>query len=123
MKCLISTIMQLQCTIGILANCFSKHLKQNIIVLNVKIILLLLCCIWKTKRFCISLVSAPVDFLNIQNGLKLRKIWCLKIKKVLVFSSKKLKQNITNVLFFHVFFLAHLLLVFRENLQSFNLQF
>jgi hypothetical protein len=29
----------------------------------------------------------------------MRKIWGLKIKRVKVFSSKKLRQNITNVLF------------------------
>jgi hypothetical protein len=38
-------------------NCFSKHLKKKIIVLNVEIMFLLMFCwIWRTKKFCISLV-------------------------------------------------------------------
>jgi hypothetical protein len=40
----------------------------------------------------------------------MKKIWGLKIKKVKVFSSKKLKQNITNVLF--IFMFSSLLLCF-----------
>jgi len=41
----------------------------------------------------------------------MRKIWGLKIKRVQVFSSKKLKQNITNVLFL-LFMFSSLLLSF-----------
>jgi hypothetical protein len=41
----------------------------------------------------------------------MRKIWGLKIKRVKVFSSKKLRQNITNVLFL-LFMFSSLLLCF-----------
>jgi hypothetical protein len=43
------------------------------------------------------------------------KIWGLKIKKVKVFSSKKLRRNITKVLFL-LFMYFSLLLEFKENL-------
>jgi hypothetical protein len=41
----------------------------------------------------------------------MRKIWGMKIKRVRDFSSKKLKQNITNVLFL-LFMISSLLLCF-----------
>jgi hypothetical protein len=39
----------------------------------------------------------------------MRNIWGLKIKRVRAFSSKKLKQNITNVIFFLFMFFSLLL--------------
>jgi hypothetical protein len=38
-------------------------------------------------------------FLNHLKWIKMKKIWGLKIKRVKTFFSKKLRQNITNVLF------------------------
>jgi hypothetical protein len=38
-------------------NCFSKHLKENIIVSNVEInFVVVILLLWRTKRFCIFVV-------------------------------------------------------------------
>jgi hypothetical protein len=49
----------------------------------------------------------------------MRKIWGLKIKRVKVFSSKTLRQNITNV-FFILFMFSSLLLYFWCLENTFN---
>jgi hypothetical protein len=58
-------------------------------------------------------------FLDHLKWIKMRKIWGLKIKKVKVFSSKKLKQNITNV-FFLLFMFSSLFLCFWCVEKNFN---
>jgi len=66
---------------------FSKHFKQNIIVLEFEIKLFSHCFVaFEDKNnYCKWIIDAPIAFWITQNGPKMKKIWGFKLKRFKVF--------------------------------------